>query len=179
MTLKPAALSWSAVCAATPSLPEMLNTCTSASFGPGLLLVGVAEAPLVVLVELVTLLDTGDAESSSEFPEEPRACQPNSRKITPRNNSTITMARRGSPEESGTRSFIEPTVARTRPESVKARAKTARVSGHLEAEPTRRPRLLTTGTQPPQPLHQHRVGGQCLRPVDECIEHLVIACRRH
>ena len=69
-------------------------------------------------------LDPGDAESSSEFPEEPRACHPSSRKMTPRNSSTITMARRGSPEESGTRSFIEPTVARKEPRTCKGAYKT-------------------------------------------------------
>ncbi len=62
--------------------------------------------------ELVAVaVEAADAESSSELPDDPSACQPSSRKMTPRNNSTITIARRGSPVESGTRSFIEPTVA--------------------------------------------------------------------
>src|SRR6516162_819598 len=104
-----------------------------------------AGALLVVADELVVLLtlETGDADSSSEFPEDPTACHPSSRKMTPRNNSTITMARRGSPVESGTRSFIEPHCSE---------------SGHLEAEAPCRPRLLAAGAQPPQPLNQHRVG---------------------
>src|ERR1700746_2627686 len=131
---------------------------TSAWFAGGLLLVG-AEVEVV----LVTL-ETGDAESSSEFPEDPSACHPSNRKMTPRNNSTITMARRGSPVESGTRSFIEPHCSE---------------SGHLEAEPARRARLLAAGAQPSQPLHQHRVGGQRFGSIDQRVEHLVIACRRH
>src|ERR1700742_2634616 len=103
MTLKPADLSWSAACPAIPSLPEMLNTCTSESVEAGLALVDVDDEELVALVEL----ETDVAVSSSEFPDEPRACHPSSRKMTPRNNSTITIARRGSPVESGMRSFIE------------------------------------------------------------------------
>lgn len=114
-------------------------------------------------------------ESSSEFGDEPSACQTSSRKTTPRNNSTITMARRGSPEESGTRSFIEPTVTSTGTQPAKA----GRVSGHLEAKASRGPRLLPTGAQPPQPLYQHRVGGQRLGPIHQRIEHLVVARRRH
>src|ERR1700739_299814 len=131
--------------------------CTSAWFaGAGL---PVVEADVEVV--LVTL-ETGDAESSSEFPELPRACHPSSRKMTPRNSSTITMARRGSPVESGTRSFIEPTVARNAPEPAKAR----QLSGHLEAEAPSCAGLLTAGAQPSQSLHEHRVGGQRLGPVD-------------
>src|SRR6202000_1411118 len=104
------------------------------------------------------------------------AWNPTSKKMTPRNNSTITMARRGSPVESGTRSFIEPTVARSTPEPAKARAWFVAVSGHLEAEAPRRARFLAAGPQPPQPLHQHRVGRQRFRPVQQRVEQLVIAC---
>src|SRR4051812_44156858 len=32
---------------------------------------------------------------------------------------------------------------------------------------------------PPQPLHEHRVVGECLRPVDERVEELVVPGRRH
>ena len=88
---------------------------TSARFAGALLVVD------EVLVVLVTV-EAGDADSSSEFPEEPTACHPSSRKMMPRNNSTITMARMGSPVESGTRSFIEPTVARKAPGPAKAQA---------------------------------------------------------
>src|SRR5262249_23749077 len=91
-------------------------------------------------------------------------CHPSSTKMTPRNISTITMARRGSPVESGTRSFIEPHCSE---------------SGHLEAEAPRRAGLLAAGTEPSQPLHQHGVGGQRLGPVDQRVEHLVVARRRH
>src|SRR5882757_9894872 len=64
-TLKPAALSWSAVCPAMPSLPEMLNTWTSASFAAGFALVDVDAAGLAELVAL----EAAEAESSSDFPE--------------------------------------------------------------------------------------------------------------
>src|SRR5438270_1042824 len=130
---------------------------TSAWFAPGF-----ADADDVPAL-LVTLW-AGEAESSSEFPDEPSACHPSSRKMTPRNNSTITMARSGSPVESGTRSFIEPHCSE---------------SGHLEAQAPRRARLLAAGPQPSQPLHQHRVGGQRLGPVDQRVEYLVVARRRH
>ena len=49
--------------------------------------------------------------SSLESSPPPIAWKPTSRKTTPRNSSTITMARRGSPEESGTRSFIGTTLS--------------------------------------------------------------------
>src|ERR1700739_3339806 len=144
--------------------------CTSAWFaGAGL---PVVEADVEVV--LVTL-ETGDAESSSEFPELPRACPPSSRKMTPRNSTTITMARRGSPVESGTRSFIEPTVAR----KVREPAKPRGLSGHLKAEAARRTRLLAARSQPAPPLHQHRVGGQRFLSIDQRVEHLVVARRRH
>ena len=41
-----------------------------------------------------------------------------------------------------------------------------RVSGHLEAEAPRRACLLTAGTQPSQPFHQHWVRGKRLGPID-------------
>ena len=75
----------------------------SASVAAGFGLVEVEAAALEVVA-----LEAAEAESSSDFPEELRACHPSSRKMTPRNNSTITMARSGSPVESGTRSFIAP-----------------------------------------------------------------------
>ena len=53
---------------------------------------------------------TGGRRRSESSPE-PIAWKPTSRKTTPRNSSTITMARRGSPEESEWRSFIGPTVS--------------------------------------------------------------------
>src|ERR1700754_4034781 len=115
---------------------------TSASFAVGLALV---EADVHDVEVVLVTLEAGDAESSSEFPELPRACHPSSRKMTPRNSSTITMARKGSPVESGTRSFIEPTVARNGPEPAKALG----ASGHLETQAARRTRLLTTGAQAP------------------------------
>src|ERR1700761_39449 len=136
---------------------------TSASFAVGLALV---EADVADVEVVLVTLEAGDAESSSEFPELPRACHPSSRKMMPRNSNTITMARRGSPVESGTRSFIKPTVSRRRPESAKALG----ASGHLEAKPARGARLLAARTQPSQSLHQHRVCGQCLGPIDQRVE---------
>src|ERR1700758_1407813 len=96
---------------------------------------------------------------------------PSSRKTKPKNTSTITMARKGRPPESGTRWFIVPTVTRPRagPES----------SGDLEAEAARGPGLLPAGPQPAQPLHQHRVGGQRLGTFHQRVEHLVVAGGRH
>ena len=58
--------------------------------------------------ELLTA--TGDSSALESSPP-PMAWKPTSRKTTPRNSSTITMARRGSPEESEWRSFIGPTVS--------------------------------------------------------------------
>src|SRR5690606_20376532 len=43
----------------------------------------------------------------------------------------------------------------------------------------RRPPSRQAEAQPPQPIDQHRVVGQCLRPVDEVVEDLVVARRRH
>src|ERR1700753_211354 len=124
------------------------------SAGAGLPLVPFA--PLVAAADVVPVaeltLDDCDAESSSPSPDEPTACQPSSRKMTPRNSSTITIARRGSPVESGTRSFIEPYCSE---------------SGHLEPEAPRRAGLLPARPQPSQALHQHRVGRQCLGPIDQ------------
>ena len=54
------------------------------------------------------MLEAGDVESSSDLPDELRACHPSSKKITPRKSSTMTMARKGRPVESGTRSFTSP-----------------------------------------------------------------------
>src|SRR5262245_34292898 len=130
---------------------------TSAWFAGALL---VAADEVVVLVTL----DADDADSSSDFPEVLSACHPSSRKMTPRNNSTITIARSGSPVESGTRSFIAPHCSE---------------SGHLEAEAAGRPGLLPAGPQPSQPLHEHRVGGQRLGSIHQRVEHLVVARRRH
>src|SRR4051812_22173289 len=81
------------------------------------------------------------------------------------------MARSGSPEESGTRSFIAPTVTRG--------AANGKKSGDLEAESARRTRLLAARPQSSQPLDQHRIGGQRLRAVHKRVEHLVVAGGRH
>ncbi len=64
-------------------------------------------------VEVVLTVATGDSSALESSPE-PMAWNPTSRKTTPRNSSTITMARRGSPEESEWRSFIGPTVSARR-----------------------------------------------------------------
>ena len=58
-----------------------------------------------------TVYDHPAESSALESSPEPIAWNPTSRKTTPRNSSTITMARRGSPEESEWRSFIWPTVS--------------------------------------------------------------------
>ena len=65
-------------------------------------------ADLLVDAADALTLEAGDAESSSDFPDELNACHPSNRKITPRKSSTMTMARRGRPVESGTRSVTGP-----------------------------------------------------------------------
>src|SRR3954462_13566429 len=52
-------------------------------------------------------------------------------------------------------------------------------SSHLDAEAARRPGPLPGGAQPAQPFHQHRVGGEGLRTVEQRVEHLVVAGRGH
>ena len=49
----------------------------------------------------------------------------------------------------------------------------------LEAEPAGRPRPLSLGPHPPEPAHQQGVGNQCLGPVDQRVEDLVVARGRH
>src|SRR5271156_4779727 len=107
-------------------------------------------------IVLVVTVDTD--ESSSELAPDPMAWNPTSKKMTPRNNSTITMARRGSPVESGTRSFIDVTVSRGGPKPTPTPCEQARNSGELEAQSPSRPRLLPAGPQPPESLHQHWIG---------------------
>ncbi len=68
----------------------MLNTRTSG-------LAGSSDADVVV-GELATLVVLTEESTSSASP--PIAWNPTSRKTTPRNSSTITMARRGRPEDS-------------------------------------------------------------------------------
>src|ERR1700734_1686869 len=128
-------------------------------------------------IVLVVTVDTD--ESSSELAPDPIAWNPTSKKMTPRNSSTITMARRGSPVESGTRSFIDVTVSRSAPKPTPTLGGAGDTSGDFETQPSCRPRLLPTGTQPSQPFDQHRVGCQCFGPVDQSIQHLVVARGRH
>src|ERR1700712_392355 len=158
---------------ATPAASEMLKTRTSVVAASG---GGVADevAGAAVADELVTV---GPEESPSpESLLEPIAWKPTSRKTTPRNSSTITMARRGSPEESGTRSFIWPTLS-TALDNPKRGAQAA--SGHIEAEPAGGTRLLPTRSPPPQPLDHHRIRRQRLGAVDQRIQNLVVPRRRH
>jgi hypothetical protein len=49
----------------------------------------------------------------------------------------------------------------------------------LEAQPPRRAGALARGAQPAQPLDEHRVELQRRRPVDQRVEHLVVAGGRH
>jgi hypothetical protein len=70
----------------------MLNTLTSAFAGAAVVDVVVAVAD----VALAELLDELESELLSELSD----WNATSRKTTPRNNSTMTMARRGSPEDS-------------------------------------------------------------------------------
>ena len=107
--------------------------------------------------ELVVALDT--AESSSVFVPDPIAWNPTSKKMTPRNSNTITIARRGSPVESGTRSFIDVTVSRSAPKPTPTLGELAKNSGELESQPSRRPSFLATGPKSSEPLNEHRVGG--------------------
>src|SRR3712207_7629508 len=45
------------------------------------------------------------------------------------------------------------------------------------AQELRRSTLSARGAQPAQPPHQQRVGLECRRPVDQGVEHLVVAGR--
>src|SRR5277367_1598572 len=99
--------------------------------------------------------------------------------MTPRNNSTITMARRGRPVESGTRSFIDVTVSRGGQKPTPTPCEQAKNSGELEAQSPGRPRFLPAGPQPPESFHQHGIGSERLRPVDQRIEHPVVVRGRH
>ena len=101
VTFQPASRSRSPMRLAPPSSPPMLKTRTSALAAGAADVLAVVEVTVRVAVESSVL---------SLLPE-PMAWKPTSRKMTPRNSSTMTMARSGRPEESGTRSFIAPTVA--------------------------------------------------------------------
>src|SRR3954453_18541461 len=46
---------------------------------------------------------------------------------------------------------------------------------NLDTQSTCRPLALATRPQPAQSLHQHRIGRERSRSVDECVEHLVVA----
>ena len=137
VTFQPASFKRSETRTAAASSPVTLKTRTSAF----------ATAAVVVVARV-------RAGGSADRPPELIAWNPTSRKIRPRNNSTITMARRGSPEESGTRSFIGVTV--TGPESGPATSPTgpelgpatSSPSGELEAQASGGPGLLSTGPQP-------------------------------
>src|SRR5438270_14002203 len=49
----------------------------------------------------------------------------------------------------------------------------------LDTETARGALALPAGTQSPQPLDEHRVGGERGGSVDQRVEHLVVARRRH
>src|ERR1700760_3025083 len=99
--------------------------------------------------------------------------------MTPKNSSTITMARNGRPVESGTRSFIDVTVSRSAGNPTPTPCEQGKFSGEFEAQPPRGPGLLPAGAQPAESLHQHRVGGQRFGAVDQRIQHSVVRGRRH
>ena len=84
--------------------------------------------------ELAVTLDTD--ESSSVLLPDPMAWNPTSKKMTPRNSSTITMARKGSPVESGTRSFIDVTVSRSAGKPTPAPSEQAK--SQVSSKPSRR-----------------------------------------
>src|ERR1700761_3517850 len=106
------------------------------------------------------------------------AWKPTSKKMTPRNSRTITMARKGSPVESGTRSFIDVTVSRSAGKPTETPGEQAKFSGEVEAQPSRGPGLLPAGAQSAESLDQHRVGSQRLGPVDQRVQHPVVRSRR-
>src|ERR1700733_7295520 len=94
--------------------------------------------------------------------------------MTPINSSTITMARKGRPVESGTRSFIEVTVSRSAGKPTPTPSEQAKFSGEFEAQPPSGPGLLPAGPQPPESFHQHRIGSQGLGSVDQRVQYSVI-----
>ena len=94
MTFHSASRSRFAVLSAAPATSEMLYTRTSALAGSAS---AVGDALVVeVAVTVVTAVD----ELLSLSSPEPMAWNPTSRNTTPRNSSTMTMARRGNPEDS-------------------------------------------------------------------------------
>src|SRR5690348_4670025 len=68
--------------------------------------------------------------------------------------------------------------------SITAPRTRGRTAGHrsgsgLDAEPARRARTLASGPQPAKPLHEHRIGLESLRSIDQRVERLVVARGRH
>src|SRR5690606_33895229 len=108
----------------------------------------------VVVVVVVRLPATGASAPSESF-SDPIAWNATSRKTTPRNNNTITMARGAIPKDS--RWFIPPTVSTDDPGQERRGG-----SGDLESLSLGRAGLLSAGPEPPEPLHQHRVGRERL-----------------
>ena len=91
VTFQSASRSRVAVASAAPSTVPMLNTRTSGRSGS-------AGADVVVGVVVVVTAAIDESSPSSDPP--PIVCNAMSRNATPRNNSTMMMARRGRPEES-------------------------------------------------------------------------------
>src|SRR4051794_40769412 len=78
-----------------------------------------------------------------------------------------------------TRATITPRTTRPAEANRSPREEFGATALEIDAEPAGRSLPLAGGAQAPQPLDQHRIGGERLRRVDEGVQHLVIAGRRH